>query len=151
MKAGSQIVWGGLPGAIAPGSLYQLRMGGTMNEAATAPTIAPAMTKMRTVFTAPLCHAQAGEGSLRAVLRDQPPRDARREGHDGDLRVHPDAGGEEARVDHVDADHGQRRGAHARHGGRDLDHDTLRVVQPVDEVGLERPAPGAELLLEIGG
>src|SRR5713101_3374080 len=109
MKAGSQIVWGGFPGAIAPGSLYQLRMGGTTNEAATAPTIAPTMTKMRTVFTAPLCHAQAGEGSLRAVLRDQPPRDARREGHDGDLRVHPDAGGEEARVDHVDA-------AHAAHG-----------------------------------
>src|SRR5262249_5605124 len=41
------------PGEIAPGSLYQPRMGGTTNEAATAPTIAPIIMKTRTVFTLP--------------------------------------------------------------------------------------------------
>src|SRR5438876_4546034 len=41
------------PGEMAPGSLYQPRMGGTMNDAATAPTIAPIIMKTRTVFTTP--------------------------------------------------------------------------------------------------
>src|SRR5262249_47927529 len=41
------------PGEIDPGSLYQPRMGGTMNEAATAPTITPIIMKTRTVFTLP--------------------------------------------------------------------------------------------------
>src|SRR5437762_10886697 len=34
---------------------------------------------------------------------------------------------------------------------RHLDHDAVRVLEPVDEVGLERPAPGEELLREVAG
>src|SRR3989454_12661994 len=45
----------------------------------------------------------------------------------------------------------ERRGAHPGHRVRHLDHDAVRVLEPVDEVGLERPAPGTELLLEVAG
>src|SRR5207249_12031477 len=38
-----------------------------------------------------------------------------------------------------------------RHRIRHLDHDAVRVLEPVDDVGLERPAPGEELLREVAG
>src|SRR6266516_4184614 len=100
MYAGSQIVSTCFPGSFATGSLYQARTGGTMKEAATAPATAPTSMKTRTVFTAPVCHGRAAEGKRSAR---QPPRDARRERHDRDLRVHADAGREEARVGDVEA------------------------------------------------
>src|SRR5207247_10502341 len=100
MYAGSQIVSTCFPGSFATGSLYQARTGGTMKEAATAPATAPTSMKTRTVFTAPVCHGRAAEGKRSAR---QPPRDARRERHDRDLRVHADAGREEARVGEVEA------------------------------------------------
>src|SRR5437867_11322909 len=100
MYAGSQIVSTCFPGSFATGSLYQLRTGGTMKEAATAPATAPTSMKTRTVFTAPLCHGGAAEGKRSA---SEPPRDARRERHDRALRVHADAGPAAARIDHGEA------------------------------------------------
>ena len=41
-----------LPGEMAPGSLYHPSTGGTMKDAATAPTIAPTIMKTRTLLTA---------------------------------------------------------------------------------------------------
>src|SRR6266571_6664621 len=110
MYAGSQMVSTCFPGVIAPGSVYQPRTGGTTKEAATAPASAPTSMKTRTVFTAPLCHGRAAEGKRSAggcpssgQTPCQPPRDARRERHDRDLRVHADAGRKEARVGDVEA------------------------------------------------
>ena len=39
----------GFPGEMAPGSLYQPSTGGTMNDAATAPTIVPTIMKTTTL------------------------------------------------------------------------------------------------------
>src|SRR5437773_10945537 len=141
MYAGSQIVSTGFPGVIAPGSVYQPRTGGTAREAATAPASAPTSMKTWTVFTAPVCHGRAAEGKRSAR---QPPRDARRERHDRDLRVHADAGREEARVRDVEAgDAAHRPPAVGDAAARVAPH--ARRAHGVKPGGLERR--GAEAAL----
>src|SRR5436309_9668852 len=65
-----------LPGEMAPGSLYQPSTGGTMKDAATAPTIAPTIMKIRTLFTALMCRRSPNAPD--AVSAEDPiPRDDR--------------------------------------------------------------------------
>ena len=46
------------------------------------------------------------------------------------------------------ADAGKRGRAHPGHGVRHLDHHAVRLLEPIDEVRLERAAPGEDLLTE---
>src|SRR5262249_16045245 len=49
------------------------------------------------------------------------------------------------------ADAGERSRAHPGHGIRHLDHHAVRLLQAIDEVRLERAAPGADLVVEEAG
>ena len=81
--------------------------------------------------------AEADDAAGAGVGDEEPGRGGVREASEPRLDRGPDAG--------------KRRRADARHGVRHLDHHAVRLLEVIDEVGLERAPPGAHLLAEVAG